>query len=263
MARKLGAIHRRIVEVLRARPYGVSLNEIATILEIPPGEQMHFDRRLRELDADFNIRRRRQGSKVLYILEGSKETPLDDAAISKTLRAAVLRSARGTCAMCGKTIEKDRVRLVIDHKVPHAWGGLTEAENLWALCSECNEGKKAFFSSVDSPELRSALSHKSVHVRIGELLKANVGKPVDSYLIELVANQNDWPKRTRELRYLGWKIEVTKRVSDSGTVYSAYRLQSFSEWPADPSKVIRDYERDRSTRKPKRKPNAESAEDDD
>jgi hypothetical protein len=88
--------------------------------------------------------------------------------------------------------------------------------------------------------------HKSIHVRIGELLKRNVGKPVPSPLIELVAGQEDWKKRTRELRYLGWEIEATRRKLESGKVESYYTLHRFNAWPEDPSGWIREFERKRA-----------------
>jgi hypothetical protein len=67
-----------------------------------------------------------------------------------------------------------------------------------------------------------------------------------SPLIELVAGQADWKKRTRELRYLGWEIEATKRKLESGKSESYYTLHKFTVWPDDPIGWIRDFERDRA-----------------
>ena len=112
----------------------------------------------------------------------------------------------GACGMCGRTVQKHKIALVVDHKIPRGWGGSSDPENLWAICEECNHGKKNLFASIDSAAMRSAIAHSSVHVRIGELLKGfGVGKPVPSHMIDAVAGQDEWRKRLRELRYLGWK----------------------------------------------------------
>jgi len=152
--------------------------------------------------------------------------------------------------MCGRTIEKHGIALVVDHKIPREWGGSSEAENLWAICEECNHGKKNLFASVDLVAVRNAIKHKSVHVRIGELLKelSKGGESVPSYLIEFVANQDDWQKRLRELRYLGWKIKPSRKKMPNGRVQSTYKLENFTEWPPNPSEWIRKYEQDRAER---------------
>ena len=43
--------------------------------------------------------------------------------------------------MCGKTIERHGITLVVDHKIPRDWGGTNAEENLWAICEECFLGK--------------------------------------------------------------------------------------------------------------------------
>jgi hypothetical protein len=147
--------------------------------------------------------------------------------------------------MCGRSVGEDGVKLQVDHKVPQAWGGSDEVDNLWALCVECNHGKKDLFASQDDT-VKKVLKHDSIHMRIGELLKLNFNEWVPAELIEFVANQDDWKKRTRELRYLGWKIDVTKRKHESGRVKSFYRLSKFDEWPENPTKWIREFEEKRA-----------------
>ena len=85
-----------------------------------------------------------------------------------------------------------------------------------------------------------------MHVRIGELLKLNVNAWVSSQVIEFVANQDDWKKRTRELRYLGWDINVKRQKQASGRVTSSYMLTKFIEWPDDPTRWIRQFEKERA-----------------
>ncbi|MGA8764049.1 MAG: HNH endonuclease signature motif containing protein, partial [Candidatus Sulfotelmatobacter sp.] len=135
----------------------------------------------------------------------------------------MLHAAHGRCGICGRTIEKHGISLVVDHKVPRDWGGRTELGNLRAICEECNHGKKNLFASIDSVAVRSAIQHDSVHVRIGELLKAvGVGQPVPSDLIDIVANQDDWRKRLRELRYLGWQIKALRPKMPGKRFQSTY-----------------------------------------
>lgn len=211
-------------------------------LRIPADEMVQFGRRRRELHAYYRIEKKRTGGKVLYIFRGTRTTPLDTEPINQKLRAQVLHAARGRCSMCGRTIQEQGITLQVDHKVPRNWGGRTELENLWATCQECNQGKKNLFASVDALEMRRALVEDSVHVRLGELLKAHLGKPVPYFLMESVAGQDDWKKRTRELRYLGWTIHVSKKKMAGGRVRSFYTLKKFTRWPRDPSGWIRRYE---------------------
>ena len=150
--------------------------------------------------------------------------------------------------MCGRTIEEHGVVLHVDHKVPRDLGGKTELENLWAICSTCNEGKKNHFKSLAAPEMMRAMNHKSVHMRLGEALKAAKGEPVSAEILYVIANQDDWKKRVRELRYLGWDIATHNEKNASGRVVSFYQLVSHNPWPADPTGDIRRYERDRATK---------------
>jgi hypothetical protein len=89
---------------------------------------------------------------------------------------------------------------------------------------------------------------RSVHLRLGETLKTFQSEPVPTAVLKCVANQDDWKKRVRELRYLGWEIETfNRRVSDT-RVSSFYRLLKSRPWPADPTGDIRRYERERAER---------------
>ncbi len=93
------------------------------------------------------------------------------------------------------------------------------------------------------------MAHNSVHVRLGETLKAFKGDPVPAATLDYVANQDGWKKRVRELRYLGWEIEsFNRKVGEGGRVSSYYRLVKSRPWPEDPTGIIRQYERDRAER---------------
>src|SRR5262249_8214846 len=131
----------------------------------------------------------------------------------------------------------DGIKLQVDHRIPKEWGGGDDLENLQPLCEECNRGKKNLFASYSehAAEIRLALAGATVHERIGELLKAFYPNAVRSDLLELVASppgdyQEDWQKRLRELRVLGWEIETSRRHED-GRTRAYYRLVRHRPWP--------------------------------
>lgn len=67
--------------------------------------------------------------------------------VSKRLRFEVLRRDNHTCRYCGRSAPE--VKLEVDHVVPEALGGPTEASNLATACEECNSGKAS--TAPDSP----------------------------------------------------------------------------------------------------------------
>ncbi len=99
--------------------------------------------------------------------------------------------------------------------------------------------------------MKDVIHHDSVHARIAGLLKSKQGEWVDSDLIEFVANfqdyQTDWPKRLRELRYLGLKIS-TRRRREGKRERSYYRLENWVDLPENPSQAARAYEQERAKR---------------
>jgi hypothetical protein len=245
---KLNEMCLRILNVMKAHPEGVTEGEIREILQIPPTDQSNFGRRRRELHAVYLIDKKRDGARTLYVYRGVRKNPRDTQQINLRLRAEALRVARGRCGICGRAIEKHGIVLVVDHKIPREWGGETVSENLEAICEDCNAGKKNLFKSVDADWMRQVMHHKSVHVRLGEALKALHPEPVPAATLEFVANQDDWKKRVRELRYLGWDIEAFNRKLAGLRVSSFYRLNKSKPWPPDPTGTIRQYERDRAQR---------------
>lgn len=248
MANALSEISLKILEVIKQHAEGISEGEIREILRIPAAEQTNFGRRRRDLNYHYIIETKRVGAKVLYVYKGPRSKPKDAAQINPRLRAQALHAARGRCGMCGRTIEKHGIVLVVDHKIPREWGGPTAPENLWAICADCNSGKKNYFESVDSELMRKVMGNRSVHIRIGETLKAFAPQAVSAATLEFVANQDDWKKRARELRYLSWDIHVFNRKLEGGRVSSYYQLKRSQPWPKDPTTVIRRYEQDRAER---------------
>jgi len=199
------------------------------------------DRRVRDLRDHFEVPAVVLGGEHRYKLTGWCQTKKDGSrkALSQRVRAEVLSPQR--CAQCGRTPLGHGVVLVVDHKLPREWGGTDDIENLQPLCEECNAGKKAFYATYDAygDAIRVAAMHPEPHGRIGELLKAFRGDWVPSGLIGVVASmlqyQEDWQKRLRELRLLGWTIS-SRREKDptTGRVNTWYRAENWMPWPAGP-----------------------------
>jgi 5-methylcytosine-specific restriction endonuclease McrA len=256
-----GAIHLRIIEVLRRFPSGATGGQIRQELEkegLRPEEQTHLDRRKRDLKKWFVIEKIKTTHEVngkkrtvtLYKYVKKKSKVTDEGQVDQKTRAQVIHAAHGRCQMCGRTVEKHGITLVVDHRKPREWGGTNDIENLWAICEECNSGKKAYFSSLkaDPETMKRVMSHESVHVRIGEMLKAvGVGNRAPSSMLQIVADQDDWHKRLRELRYpvIGWEIETLRYKSSSGKTQVDYILKDHKPWPEDPTGAIRRFEKDR------------------
>jgi len=233
---------RVVYRVLYEHPdHGVTLLELRELAapylaeEGLAGEQEQLDRRKRDLHPIFTFEQVRDGNVVRHRLTGRKAKQTEArTGISAKTRAIVLQPNR--CGMCGRTPLEDGVKLVVDHRIPLAWGGSSELENLWPLCEECNAGKKDHFKSfdADASAIRQAMGNEEPHRRIGELLKALEGQDVRSDLIGVVASagryQEDWQKRLRELRTLGWTI-LTSRRFEEGRSWSYYRLEHWEPWP--------------------------------
>jgi hypothetical protein len=231
------AITREIYRVLyEHRGIPIGIHRIRELIGADVGVQQHLDRRLRDLDPYFRIDRARAGGDTVYsLIEQLADVRRAPGAISKQLRAWVLRDQR--CTQCGRTPTEDGVRLHVDHKIPQRWGGTNDPDNLQALCSECNEGKKNYYATFDdeAPEILRAFTYDEVHVRIGEALKAAYPKKLRGDLLERIASakhyQEDWQKRLRELRLLGWTIQAS-RQNEQGRAVSYYRLaQPPPGWP--------------------------------
>lgn len=248
------SVREAILKLLRKYPKGLNIKQIRERLG-KAGTQQHIDRRLRELYRHYDFRKPKDGTYTTYILIGpKKEGNVTATAISQRVRAAILNLAGGRCQMCGSTISKDKIRLHIDHRIPQSWGGSSEPDNLWAICSTCNEGKKNYFATFDDKTMQKVLSHKSVHKKIAELLHLKAGEWVDSDLIAFVANadgmQADWQKRLRELRYFNLKIENHVVKKEKRRV-SEYRLTNWTELPKDITSAAREFERNRASRNKK------------
>ena len=70
------------------------------------------------------------------------------AYISNALRQLVAARARGLCEYC-QTAQTIVIEMEIDHIVPEAAGGATEADNLCLACVSCNAFKSAYKMGID------------------------------------------------------------------------------------------------------------------
>lgn len=208
-------------------------------------DQSQTDRRVRELRRYFQVEAVSQAGEYRYVLRGWSpgRPPEAGVAISLRRRAEVLAPQR--CAQCGKTPLEDGVKLVVDHKVPQSWGGTNDPENLQPLCEDCNAGKRDYFQSFEehADRIRQAITHDEPQKRIGELLKAFDGQWVRTDLLAIVASakeyQEDWQRRLRDLRFLGWDYEHQKRYHEGARVWTYYRLKKWASWPSNIHAAIR------------------------
>jgi 5-methylcytosine-specific restriction endonuclease McrA len=247
-SKPLNAVAAKALELLIQNPEGLDIEQIRAMLGIEG--QQHLDRRLRDLRKYYHVPCVRKEGRQVYVYQGPKADVITDSgAISGKQRARILDKAKGRCQMCGKTVAEDGIKFQIDHKLPQAWGGLTVDENLWAICEPCNNGKRDHFNSYDPAEMTALLAYESVHERIAHLLKLHMGQPVDSDIIEFVANaterQEDWQKRLRDLRYpvVGLDIKAGRRKTPEGFWRSTYTLLNWRDLPPNHRKLIQDWEK--------------------
>ena len=241
----------------RRRSHPPTMVEIRAFAADAFGEdQSQVDRRIRELRRFFTIDARQEGREYRYALTGRSDISPDPNAISQRRRAEVLQPGR--CAMCGRTPLRDGVVLVVDHKIPQSWGGSNELENLQPLCEECNAGKRDYFQTQDhaADKIRAAISWDEPQRRIGELLLAFEGKWVRTDLLAIVASakeyQEDWQRRLRDLRFLGWDIEIRKSYDEGARVVTYYRVVKSAPWPANIRRAISEEEARRGLAKQSR-----------
>ena len=112
------------------------------------------------------------------------------------------------------------------------------------IAEDCNAGKN-YFKSVDAGWMRKVMARKSVHVRLGETLKAFKGEAVPAATLEFVAQPGRLEKARPRTALLGWEIETfNRKLSEGGRGSSYYQLVNSRPWPGGPrTGIIRQYER--------------------
>jgi len=139
-----------------------------------------------------------KGGYILHSLN-QQERNTNRQAISTKLRYQVLLRDNSVCQRCGKTID-DGIKLEIDHKIPVEWGGKTEPDNLWALCNECNGGKKHFFSDFNAEQMKEIMQQSSGSARIKRLFELNPNIELPPHVIAVVAKTREWTRTLRSIR---------------------------------------------------------------
>ena len=195
------AAKERIFELLKTRVgQFVSLQEIRDV-----AQTIDFTRTLRALRQEgWDLELRRDKGTVWYRLhsltrrKGKSRIPID-----KKTRYRILMRDNSACQRCGRT-PAEGVKLQVDHKLPVEWGGTNDDDNLWTLCRECNEGKKAFFSDFKSDEMRRVCALPTGTSRLIEFVQMNYHKALPATTLAIVSRIRDWTREVRKLRELGY-----------------------------------------------------------
>ena len=121
-------------------------------LQEASGWAAEWGRRLRELrdEAGYQIQSHKDTIDLKpgqYRLISSKRLPALPRSISKETRATVLERNGYTCQMCGLAagdpdpfVPGRTIRLTMGHIIDKSKGGKDTADNLRAICTNCNEG---------------------------------------------------------------------------------------------------------------------------
>jgi hypothetical protein len=253
MASKSGRLPANLAPILQAFvDHGIGqpicLDALRRQLPSSLGQQDDLPRRIRELRTwGYEI----PFSKKInaYVLKSDKPTGIkrDTQAIPSRLAAQIRLNAHGTCQMCGRTIKEDGIRLDVDHRVPRHWGGQTEADNLWAICQECNISKQAFFATLPNSVMEKCMAPKEVWIRLGEALKAFEGRVCPRALLETVGQDDEWTRRLRELRDLGWIVRSVRDPDGKGRHAYAYTVLFWKPWPENVTVAIKAAQDSRNT----------------
>ena len=237
---------RRLVDAFLALGVGkeVSDAQLKAQMGLDRDDQKELRKRVTELRTEKQIDVHyvhRQTGRSIYVLRSLDLVgdAIQPHAISAKIKAEVLHGAGRRCQMCGKTVEGEMIKLVVDHRVPRSWGGTDDIENLEALCDQCNGGKQAFFATLDSAIMRKCMNFDLPIQRIGELLKAFRGQPPPRRLIAAVGMDDEWTRRLRELRDLGWTVAHVRVKGEKRANRHSYRLIKSRRWPADVKAAVK------------------------
>ena len=242
MAKGLRDIHYHLIDIFKKRGVGnpITLDEIRTQLPGEVSDQSDLPRRIREVRSFGGYDIPYSKATQSYALQSAKPKKViaNPDPISGRDAARVRLDAHGRCQMCGKTIKEDGIKLVIDHRIPREWGGPSELNNYWAICEPCNIAKRDFFATLPQDIMKKCMKYELPIQRIGELLKVFEGKIVPRYLLVLVGMEDEWTRRLRELRDLGWKVKYKQVKGEKGASRHSYKLLESKPWPKDIKSAI-------------------------
>lgn len=127
--------------------------------------------------------------------------------IDQKTRYRILQRDDSRCQRCGRGVAEG-ARLVIDHKIPVEWGGLTQDDNLWVLCEECNLGKKHWFKDESAEEMKQLMAESSGYRRLEMYFTMHPNEVINVAKLNVVAGIRDWPRTLRSLREKS-KMEIS------------------------------------------------------
>lgn len=99
-----------------------------------PGDAIaDLGRRLQELDRWFII------EKLDAAENDTPEKPLKPSGgVDPIVRAMILYQARGRCARCRRSIQKNGITLVVQRRQLWRKGSSDDPHDFWAICEECS-----------------------------------------------------------------------------------------------------------------------------
>jgi hypothetical protein len=104
------------------------------------------------------------------------------------------------CQSCGNGVG-DGIKLHVDHRIPLEWGGSNLDDNLWTLCSNCNQAKKAYFSDeLDSDVMRQVMKETSGYQKIRVLFELSPNIPFTPSVLQGISGIRDWTRTIRNIR---------------------------------------------------------------
>ncbi|WP_420399641.1 HNH endonuclease [Flagellimonas sp.] len=117
------------------------------------------------------------------------------------------------CQSCGQGAN-DGVKLHVDHKIPVDWGGTNIDDNLWTLCSSCNQAKKSFFKDdFDSEVMKLVYSESSGYQKLRVLFENSPNVKFSPSILQGIAGIRDWTRTIRNIREK-YDLNITWFASD-------------------------------------------------
>jgi len=189
---------KRLYDHIRRNGIGAYLGEELRSV----GEVSEWARYLRQLKQDSVIDYDYDRGQNNYNITAIKDYKTSTKRTGLTSKAKYrIRNRDGhRCQSCGKG-PNDKVKLVVDHKVPVDCGGSHKDENLWTLCQDCNGGKQAFFKDEFEPEvMRLVFDQNSGYQRLKVLFENSPGKKFAPAILQGIAGVRDWERSVRSIR---------------------------------------------------------------
>lgn len=189
---------KKLYDYIKSRGIGsYSTSELRNI-----GEVSDWARVMRQLKQDEVLYFNHNSSTHMYevsIINAYNSTTKRNGLTSKDKYRISLRDGH-RCQACGRGVN-DSVTLHIDHKIPLEFGGTHNDENLWVLCSDCNQGKKDFFKDdFDSKVMTLVYQQTSGYQKLKVLFENSPGKKFTPSILQGISGIRDWTRTVRTIR---------------------------------------------------------------